>query len=77
MILTLAVDAIEVIVGVVVALVVVGGFGLYLYRKIKAKKSGKGGCCCSGDCCSCSGCSVSFKKKDKTNDQNDKSPLEE
>ena len=59
----LAVSAVEIIVGAVVALIVVGGFGLYLYRKIKAKKSGNGGCC-SGDCCSCGGCSVLFKKKD-------------
>ena len=69
MIVTLAVEPVEIIVGVIVAIVVLGGFGLYLYRKIKAKKNGGG--CCSGDCCSCGGCSVSFKKKEKHEDKED------
>ena len=62
MISVLSVNVSGVVVGIVVALVVVGGFGAYFYRKIKAKKSGKG-CCCSGDCSSCSCCSFSFKSK--------------
>lgn len=71
MIVTLAVDTSAIVVGIVVALVLVGGFGLYFYRKIKAKKSGKGGCCCSGDCSSCSCCSFSFKSNKKEENASD------
>ena len=65
MINLLSANVLGIAVGIVVALIVVGGFGLYFYRKIKAKKSGKGGCCCSGDCSSCSCCSFSFKPREK------------
>jgi hypothetical protein len=44
----------EIVVGVVIAVILVGGFGSYIGYKIWAKKHGKCGCGC--DCGNCSGC---------------------
>lgn len=67
MILLLSVNAVEIAVAIVVAAVVLGGFGLYFIRKARAKKNGKGSCC-SGDCSCCAGCSFSFKDLKKRPD---------
>lgn len=60
----LAVNASAIIVGVVVAAVLVGGFGIYIASKIKAKK--RGGSSCGCDCSSCDYCAHchSTQKKD-------------
>ncbi|MDE7336590.1 MAG: hypothetical protein K2N32_00545 [Clostridia bacterium] len=68
MIMLLCVTAIEIVVGIVVAAVVAGGFGIYFLRKAKARKNGKGSCC-SGDCSCCCGCSFSFKDLKKQTDK--------
>lgn len=55
----------EIVVGIVVAVIIVGGFGGYIGYKIWAKKHGKCGC----DCGSCSGCGVcpsANKQRDKS-----------
>ncbi|MDE5616693.1 MAG: hypothetical protein K2I78_02770 [Clostridia bacterium] len=70
MILLLAVSAVEIVVGAIVAAVVVGGFGLHFLRKAKARKNGKGSCC-SGDCSCCAGCSFSFRDLKKQTDKKD------
>ena len=56
----------EIVVGVVVALILVVGFGGYIGYKIWAKKHGKCGCGC--DCGNCSGCGArpSAKKEKKS-----------
>ena len=60
MISLLCVGAAEIAVGVVIAVILVGGFGGYIAHKIWAKKHGKCGCGC--DCGSCQGCGMRKKK---------------
>lgn len=64
MISFLSADILGIAVGIVVAVVTVGGFCAYYGRKIYAKKRGKSGGGCCGDCSSCCGCGFSIKKKD-------------
>ncbi|MDE5655352.1 MAG: hypothetical protein K2I46_07095 [Clostridia bacterium] len=54
----------EIVVGIVVAVILVGGFGGYIAYKIWAKKHGKCGCGCDCGKCSSSGvCPSAYKKQ--------------
>lgn len=63
----LCVNVAEIAVGIVVAVILVGGIGGYIWYKIWAKKHGKCGCGC--DCGNCAGCGIC----PSANKQNDKS----
>lgn len=52
----LAVQTVEIVVGVIVALILVGGIAAYVAYRLWAKKHGKGTCC--GNCANCEGCHV-------------------
>lgn len=52
----LSVQAIEVAVGIIAALILIGGTAAYIAYRIWAKKHGKS--VCDGNCANCSGCHV-------------------
>ena len=56
----------SIVVGIVVALVLVGGFGSYVGYKIWAKKHGKSSCGCNCSACAyCKHCEASQKYNTK------------
>lgn len=52
----LSVQMIEIAVGVIVALILLGGSGAYIAYRVWAKKHGKSAC--DGNCAHCAGCHV-------------------
>lgn len=62
MISLLCVSVAEIVVGIVVGVILVGGFGGYIAYKIWAKKRGKCGCGC-GSCSVCGVCQSAKKEK--------------
>lgn len=74
----LGVQAIEIIVGIVVAVILVGGFAAYTGYKVWAKKHGKS--CCDGNCAHCSGCHInqpSVGGENKPSDESNKNDADE
>ena len=61
----MCVQAVEIIVGIIVALIFLGGSGAYIAYRLWAKKHGKS--ICDGNCAHCAGCHVTdleAQKKD-------------
>lgn len=68
----LGVQIVEIVVGIVAGIILIGGFGAYIAYRIWAKKHGKSAC--DGNCAHCSGCHILDKNEEKTtkNDFDDK-----
>lgn len=61
----MCVQAVEIIVGIIVALIFLGGSGAYIAYRLWAKQHGKS--VCDGNCAHCAGCHVTdleAQKKD-------------
>ena len=52
----LAVQVVEIVVGIIVVLIFLGGSGAYIAYRVWAKKHGKSAC--DGNCAHCSGCHI-------------------
>lgn len=61
----LSVQTVEIVVGIAVAVILIGGFGAYIGYRVWAKKHGKSAC--DGNCAHCGGCHLNLPHDDKQN----------